>query len=987
MLCKRLILILNIELAPEDVLRVLDPGDPLGGPGELSSNNSAAYFGGSCSELSDSEGNSSVVSTLHLRQRDNLSVFKKEENSVGVTHLNEVLVTREIGSVAELSQRMEQDDNVSISSSYRESDWSESTEDSVNSDSEESEMSVAVDRITRLELLDPHGLCTPGNVIPESVENYEEEKYLRDNFLTDVNGVYVHPLENPQSETITFEGAYYGETLIPLQYSSLLYPIIGPSDMMADNLIHESFLPVHAVDMTSDELDQHLGKVIQMAKRFSPLLFNGLECNVSELEKYQAELVTILLALRKKYKKGADEAIAAAAARRDPSSTWETFDFAKDIGDLRSKCNNSLVDLITLRQQEQRSRRINLEKVKLVMGDYPDFRRAAKVVDKGIHVWTDPKYRKSPYEPFRKQELVLQGVICLNGRQAWAKGQCVIFKEEDLTASQLRHINFNSTFWVRKVGKELGRICLDGSNRTDDRMPVNGGIAKELAIKKTDKVFFKSMPRIVYQYILYKVKMGVPWSEIWLWTEDITDYFPQFKFYPRSALHMGRRVAEGVILIDMFGNMGPTGTPGATQLVGNGLLWKIQQDAKGPVELHVDDFNGCGTKEDSFHDFTLTQSLTREAFNPEAISEKKHQWSQKLVLLGYLVDMLRPGGAGISPKPEAVEKLMDMLINFDPAARHTLHDWQARASMVENYSHVWIGLRTYVQEFHHQVALCTPKARDEQLGYNKKRVKTAKGTASLQFAVEVWRVHLILAWKDPERFSVPLEQYCAFNGLGFLPDKWLGISDACDKRIAVAIWEVNSSVPVTSTDHLTLIAWMSVPLHYKWKKKTKTSKFQNYLEYIGTVLQFILANIICPLSERPDDNPLVIKVLQDNKTALSWQQKNKCCSQHSQLACWGLTYMKIHSRIEVINFEHIPAVDPFMFDIDRESRRDDPSKGLGPGIYCDSLPKGKELQVSDYPIVSQFIELVDPMTDIFAKGGYHDNYVKVAEMFGPFVNR
>jgi len=91
-------------LAPKDVLTVLDPGDPLRGPGKLSSDDTTAYFCGSCLELSDSEGKSSVVSTLlHLRQQNFLSVNKKEENSVGVTHLKEVsIITRVVGSVEEL---------------------------------------------------------------------------------------------------------------------------------------------------------------------------------------------------------------------------------------------------------------------------------------------------------------------------------------------------------------------------------------------------------------------------------------------------------------------------------------------------------------------------------------------------------------------------------------------------------------------------------------------------------------------------------------------------------------------------------------------------------------------------------------------------------------------------------------------------------------------------------------------------------------------
>ena len=128
--------------------------------------------------------------------------------------------------------------------------------------------------------------------------------------------------------------------------------------------------------------------------------------------------------------------------------------------------------------------------------------------------------------------------------------------------------------------------------------------------------------------------------------------------------------------------------------------------------------------------------------------------------------------------------------------------------------------------------------------------------------------------------------------------------------------------------------------------------------------------------------------MSDSENALSWHKKNKCITQHSQVACWSATYLTIHSRIQVAEFKHIAAVDPFMKDIDRESRRDLPSESmLSPGVYCASLPQMKELDISKYPIIETNVEMVDPTKDFCKKGLYHDNYVKVVKEFEPFVHR
>lgn len=150
-------------------------------------------------------------------------------------------------------------------------------------------------------------------------------------------------------------------------------------------------------------------------------------------------------------------------------------------------------------------------------------------------------------------------------------------------------------------------------------------------------------------------------------------------------------------------------------------------------------------------------------------------------------------------------------------------------------------------------------------------------------------------------------------------------------------------------------------------------------------MQLIAFNIVFPMKSREHLPPIIIKMKSDNQSAIKWVKVEKASSNETQVACMSASYLNVHSRIETESVEHLPGV--LMLDIDRESRRDDPAYGLGPGIFCDTLPGNKEININDYPIVKKFVEMVNPTQLTFTAGFFHERFMSVAKEFGPFITR
>ena len=628
------------------------------------------------------------------------------------------------------------------------------------------------------------------------VANYDLGKYLSEEWIEDKNSICLHPLISVQDpDMVSIDGSHHKSANI----------IIGPEDV-CDHLIDEDCVPSLPEGMSEEEWSATVSEAFNQAVLYSPLLVPGA-LSSTVLPEHLINFKDYLVSLRKRFRQDGLEQIAADAAK---GFNRDTFNFSKDFADLRDNHKGNIASLCAARQKLLESTSLNLHRVRTFLSGYPLLRKVEKVVDHGIHLYPDPGYKKNPYEPLRPQEIKLAACLCKNAQKLYYKGKLLIFDERDLLPSQKRHMNHNATFWVPKVDSPDGRICVDPSNRSDGRLPINGGQAKDLSAAKYGQSICYQMPDIVFVWYNYILKYKLTWNICWLAKEDCKTYFNQFKFHPKSCLHMCRRIAPNVIICELFGNYGSTVLPGATQVVGRAMEWKLKQNTTCPIHLFFDDFMIFGTKWQCSEAFQATQLLIKNTLGPGGLATEKHCFSQCEVILGYRINLLDPRGASIGPKLEAIDKMMHLFFNFISTKRQSLLFWQVRASYAERYSQVLIGLRPFVSCFHHMVSICSPTARDLKLKSFRKRIKREVATASTQFAIEVWRMHLLLLWVDPTRFSLPLEQYLSFNGKISFPAKYLTISDVCYKGIALAIFEVTNNSSVSNLSALFTIHWLDL---------------------------------------------------------------------------------------------------------------------------------------------------------------------------------
>lgn len=76
---------------------------------------------------------------------------------------------------------------------------------------------------------------------------------------------------------------------------------------------------------------------------------------------------------------------------------------------------------------------------------------------------------------------------------------------------QIDEVHFSSSHIVYKPNDPMSRWCIDGSNRYDDAMPLNGGTAKDLSINHYQKTVFPTLLEILVMCNNIKVADNLPW--------------------------------------------------------------------------------------------------------------------------------------------------------------------------------------------------------------------------------------------------------------------------------------------------------------------------------------------------------------------------------------------------------------------------------------------------------------------------------------------
>jgi hypothetical protein len=302
--------------------------------------------------------------------------------------------------------------------------------------------------------------------------------------------------------------------------------------------------------------------------------------------------------------------------------------------------------------------------------------------------------------------------------------------------------------------------------------------------------------------------LQLPWSDFWVFKEDIKSCFPQMDMQPESAVLLAIRLTVAIVFIHLAGSFGWTGAPMAWAIIGAAMLRFCHRHwPKVDLFLICDDFVGFGLLLDCLEASKGVRDHIIDTCGPGSVSLDKSVLTQRPVVLGYQLDFLNPNGPTVSPNDEAIHKMTYHFFSFDASAKQPLLLWQILHSYAERYSHGMRGMRPFVSAFAHMIRKCGPPVHSGKL-YVLKHQYAVKNSASPSalFAIEMWRVVCYLLFLKRQAFSIPISSYLAMHGLADSAIEFHSISDASPYRICAALY-----------NHITgeLVAWTSVLLPYQ----------------------------------------------------------------------------------------------------------------------------------------------------------------------------
>lgn len=279
--------------------------------------------------------------------------------------------------------------------------------------------------------------------------------------------------------------------------------------------------------------------------------------------------------------------------------------------------------------------------------------------------------------------------------------------------------------------------------------------------------------------------------------------------------------------------------------------------------------------------------------------------------------------------------------------------------------------------------------------------KSTKASSSAAFAIEMWRVSALMLFQDPDCLSVSLEEFVRSHGVYLPPqvaslDQYVVFSDAginegknrrCQLGVAIfrqcslaegaagishgrvnEFWEhippcqgppvlvqgSSLSTKCTGSQMFKLVAYSSVLLPYADPK----NKYQNLNEYMGLLACLMLhVSILTPVLDQSVGKMHIpsssVIWHGDNKCAISWADKHKCSSVHSQSAAHAVTWFQTHSRVTLSSSLHVPGTTLVERQVDALSRGHPHT--LPPNLYVDMAPA---------MAASRVFELCDPTLEV-----------------------
>jgi len=620
-----------------------------------------------------------------------------------------------------------------------------------------------------------------------------------------------------------------------------------------------------------------IARAINMAHKYGTCLFRG-EVPTAVI----TELTSALTRLQIQFSR--QEAERAALADAD-GFEFTPVQLQRDIGELRRL--GTLTELIHHYNNKQKESGLNEDRIRNHLSNDIEFPKIMDIVANGAVAETDPAFvRTERLVPLRDLQRRLQPVYMKHAATMHAANRVLVLPIDQLTDAERKEIHMANEFhWRPEPGKVAGRPLMDCSNATAGAVPLNTDITKQQGVQRYQQVTLPTLRAVITSWDEYRRARKLEWKDMWMFKADISNCFNQLHWAPNTAKLMGFMLTATLLMLMLTCGFGVAITPMVWGVIGDALNRKVNESAPAYTFTYVDDFFGAGTHEDTTQTQTIVHRVITDVLGPEGLSVKKNVHAQTAEILGILVDLPT---ASMRPKDKAIEKLFYVLFSIDASKAQPMRYWQCLASLVNLYSQVIHGMRPFVAPITHMT-------------YKLEDGRPRRANANAQFAIEIWRAVIVVAYIQPNEVAVPIPEY-----LGAPSDvvSHQVVSDASPWRLCAALYH-----PQTKD----LLAWTTYRLPYG---KDIRAQFQCQREYLGHVLSSIL--VAQYRQKARHTGPFYYQWINDNTGALQWAASHKCDSEASQYACLAITQIHMSSKIVVVDPTHKAGAD--MGDIDTMSR-------------------------------------------------------------------
>ena len=373
------------------------------------------------------------------------------------------------------------------------------------------------------------------------------------------------------------------------------------------------------------------------------------------------------------------------------------------------------------------------------------------------------------------------------------------------------------------------------------------------------------------------------------------------------------------------------------------MLEVLAKTSLGVLFLFCDDFIGCGHYSIVDRDQQAARDLIEKTFGDDKVAlEKSVVPTTKAEVLGWWVDLER---ATIRPSDKGIRKLMFVFFSIDSSASHwSLEMCQVLASLAQRYSQALMGMRPFVHAFHEMCG-----------GVSTKANQWRKISGRARFAVEMWRVCLILLFIDKENMSVSL-RVMAGSPSGF--ESFDLLTDGSYLGVGVLI--LNEARTVLDCP------FASYTFKFTQNRiEADKPKYQNHREFVGLVVGIIVLVLLKKLPKQG----AVIRWVNDNTAALEWARKDMCKGKCSQVIFMLYSALLIKYKLHVVQVEHTAGLSVLMRPADALSR----------SLETPELSRDLEVFLSNFPVMDELMALCNP-TIVQSLDDYHKVFEKIHEL-------